>query len=218
MARVDGRTERGHARRVGTRRTFLAGGLAAAALGGGTWAWLRARGYAIEPPLDVGGAEGRPKVAALPGAPYPPRALETLPPLVDVLLPGEPDLSLPSGSDAGVVDFLVSASRSPGLTPLRNDVLKLTRWLDRAAQSEAGVRFVDLSDPTTRAAVVGRAAQHTSAIGRFVPAVALEATLRLCLEGYLGHPHHGGNRGAAVWDALSIPMPRERTPAHHHHG
>ena len=32
----------GEARRVGTpRRTFLAGGLAAAALGAGTWAWLR---------------------------------------------------------------------------------------------------------------------------------------------------------------------------------
>ena len=189
-----------------------------AALGAGTWAWLRARGYAVRPPVGPGRAEARAPVAGLPSAPYPPLALATLPPLIDVLLPGEPDLSLPTGSEAGVVDFLVSASRAPGLTPLRNDILKLTRYLDIAAQRHRGVRFAELDDPAIRAEIVAEAAGDRTARGRFVPAQALEAALRLSLEGYLGHPEHGGNRDAAVWDALHIGMPRDRRPAHVHHG
>ena len=176
-----------------------------AALGAGTWAWLRSEGYAIAPAVDVGGGDPRDPVVGLPGPPYPPLALAVLGPLVDVLLPGDADIALPSGSACGVVDFLVSASRAPGLTPLRNDVLKLTRYLDRGSTQAFGVRFSALA-----------AAEDTAGTGRFVPARALEATLRLCLEGYLGHPHHGGNREGAVWTALRIGMPTERRAGHHH--
>ena len=198
------------------RRTFLAGGLSAAALGAGTYAWLRAQGYAVDPPLAVGQGAGRDAVTPLPGAPYPPRALATLEPLLDVLLPGDPALALPSAQQAGVLDFLTTASRAPGLTPVRNDVLKLARFLDQQAQGKAGVRFGELTDPAQRAEVVAEAAVDRAPRGRFVPAQALEVTLRLALEGYLGHPFHGGNRDGKVWQALAIAMPIDRTPAHVH--
>lgn len=198
------------------RRTFLAGGLSAAALGAGTYAWLRAQGYAVDPPLTVGGGAARDAVAPLPGAPYPAPALATLGPLLDVLLPGDPALALPSGREAGVLEFLATASRAPGLTPVRNDILKLARFLDQQAQGKAGVRFGDLTDPAQRAEVVAETATDRAPRGRFVPARALEVTLRLALEGYLGHPFHGGNRDAKVWQALTIAMPVDRSPAHVH--
>lgn len=199
-----------------SRRTFLAGGVAAAALGGGTWAWLRAQGYTEAPPLR-GRSPAREPVAPLPSAPYPPRAQATLEALVEVLLPGDPAAGLPSGVEAGVVGFLMTASRDPILRPVRNDVLKLTRYLDQGGQSLRGVRFVEL-DPEARAAVVADAAADAEARGRFVPARALEASLRVSLEGYLGHPHHGGNADAKVWSALDIRMPRARAAHGHHHG
>jgi len=161
---------------------------------------------------------GEPRLAALPGAPYPPLALATLRPLVDVLLPGDPDLALPSGQAAGVIEFLISASAAPGLTPVRNDVLKLTRFLDRMAQGLRGVRFSALSDPEDQRTLVQEASADHAARGRFVPARAVEATLRLSLEGYLGHPHHGANRDFKVWRALGINMPEDRSPQHQHHG
>jgi hypothetical protein len=198
------------------RRTFLALGVGAAALGAGTYAWLRAKGYAVDPPLPPGGGDPRAPTAALPGAPYPAPALATLAPLLEVLLPGDPDLGLPSAGEAGVLEFLTAASRAPGLTPVRNDILKLTRFLDQQAQGLAGVRFSALTDPDERRRVVAEAAEDATPRGRFVPAQATEVTLRLALEGYLGHPFHGGNRDARVWQALSIDMPRDRAPAHIH--
>lgn len=200
------------------RRAFLIGGLSAATLGAGTWAWLRSQGYQVSPARSPSGGPGHPPLAALPGAPYPPRALATLQALVEILLPGDADLSLPPGSDAGVVEFLQSASREPGLGAVRNDILKLTRFLDQGAQSLRGVRFSELTDPAAQAQLVAEAAAEQNPRGRFVPARAVEATLRLCLEGYLGHPHHGGNRDFSVWQALNIPMTRDRSPAHVHHG
>ncbi len=115
------------------------------------------------------------------------------------------------------MQFLVTASRQPGLGPVRNDILKLTRYLDRGAQSERGVRFAELTDRALQTQLVKQAADNPSKIGRFVPALAVEATLRLSLEGYLGHPYYGGNQDYSVWQALQISMPRDRQP-HHHHG
>lgn len=200
------------------RRTFLAAGVGAAALSAGTWAWLRSRGYPVDPPLSVGGGPERPPTAGLPSAPYPAPALATLGPLLDVLLPGDSALGLPPAREAGVLEFLTSASRAPGLTPIRNDILKLARFLDQQAQGLAGVRFGQLSDPAQQARVVAEAAADASPRGRFIPAQALEVTLRLALEGYLGHPFHGGNRDGKVWQALAIPMPMDRSPAHVHGG
>lgn len=195
----------------------MVGGVSVLALSAGTYAWLKRQGYEIDPPLPMG-ADPRPKVQGLPGPPYDPRALATLPLLLDVLLPGDPDEGVPSAVEAGVVDYLVAMSRAPGMGAIRAEVLKLCRYLDRKAQSTAGYRFAQLERPEDRAKVVKQASEDGNPRGRFRPAVAMETTLRIALEGYLGHPDHGGNKNAQVWDALNIPMykVRDSLVGHHH--
>jgi hypothetical protein len=195
---------------VGRRTFIIVGG--ASVVGAGTYAWLRKLGYEVDPALEIG-THQRPKSGVLPHEPFDPIALAVLGALVDHLIPGDPAKQLPTGRDAGVLDYLIAAARAPGMGALRNEVLKLTRHLDMTAKQKLGTAFVDLGD-RERAGIIAEAADNAGARPTFNPARALEATLRLALEGYLGHPHHGGNKGHAVWNALSIPMPRERT-AHH---
>ena len=200
------------------RRAVLAGG-GAALLSAGTWAWLRHRGLTVDAPevpleRSVG---GRP--APLSGPAFDIRAARTLQVMYDDLLPGSEALGIPSASAAGVFAYLERACKEPGLRPLRDEVLKLARHLDRSSPSTPGERrsFAEL-DVAERTQVLYAIASDQSPTGRFVPARALETALRLGLEGYLGHPHHGGNQDFVAWSALSIPMPRRRVPAGHDHG
>ena|SRR5688572_13366937 len=181
------------------RRTFIIVG-GASVIGAGTYAWLRKLGYEVDPALDYA-AQPRAKIGALPYEPFDPIALATLAVLVDHLLPGDPEKKLPSATEAGVIDYLIAAARAPGMSAVRDEILKLTRYLGKPPLDAA----------------IRDAAANARAKPTFSPARALEATLRLSLEGYLGHPHYGGNRDASVWNALSIAMPRERE-AHQHGG
>ena len=178
------------------RRTFIIVG-GASVIGAGTYAWLRKLGYEVDPALETR-AEPRAKSGVLPYEPFDPIALATLTAMLDHLLPGDPEKKLPSAREAGVLDYLIAAAKAPGMSALRDEILKLTRYIG--------------STPIETA--IAQAAANERARPTFNPARALEATLRLSLEGYLGHPDHGGNRDAAVWGALSIAMPRERQ-AHH---
>lgn len=198
------------------RRTFIVAG-GAALIGAGTYAYLKKLGYEVDPdptPLD---RSPRSKSASLTHAPFDPIALGILGALVDHLIPGDDDAGLPSGRAAGVVDYLIAAARAPGLRPVRDEILKLTRLLDLVAKKQEGGAFAELP-VEAQGRVVAEAAAGRHERRTFKPARAMEATLRLGLEGYLGHPHHGGNRDAAVWDALAIDMPRDRSPVGHQGG
>ncbi len=199
---------------VGRRTFIIVGG--ASVVGAGTYAWLRRLGYDVDPSPDPRLEPARAKAGALPFEPFDPGALGVLAVLTDHLLPGDPARSLPSASDAGVLDYLVAAAREPGMRAVRDEVLKLTRHLDLIARKKFGATLATLSDPAREAEVIEEAASGSGERPTFSPARALEATLRLSLEGYLGHPDHGGNRNGSAWDALSIAMPRERSP--HAHG
>lgn len=191
-----------------SRRTFLGGAAGAAAIGAGTWAWLQAQGYAVDPPSEP--LERIPPAlpGKLPGPPFDPRARTTLAALYGHLFPGDAERGLPNAGAAKVFEYVESASRHPGLRPVRDDILKLARFLDREA---APARFSDL--PLERATRLLQAVgENRRPKGRFVPARALETALRLGLEGYLGHPHHGGNPDFITWEALDIRMPRARYP------
>lgn len=198
------------------RRTFIVTG-GAALVGAGTYAYLRRLGYDVDAdptPLDL---SPRPKSASLSHAPFDPIALGVLGALVDHLIPGHEASGLPSGRSAGVVDYLIAAARSPGLRPVRDEILKLTRLLDLVAKKDLSGPFQELGQEQ-QATLIDEAAAGKHDRRSFKATRAIEATLRLALEGYLGHPHHGGNRDASVWNALSIDMPRERSPLHHHGG
>lgn len=196
-----------------TRRAALGVG-GVGLVSAGFWTWLRERGYAVDPPPSSMEGEPAPVVLPLSGPPFDLRALAVLEPLLETLLPG--GLGLPSAVEAGVLTYFERAGRLPGLRPVRDDVLKLTRHLDREAtrRSSAGFASLDAAERTQILLAVG---DDHEGRGRFVPARALETTLRFALEGYLGHPHHGGNRAFASWDALRIPMPRDRSPSGHAH-
>lgn len=200
------------------RRTFVIGGVGAAVVSAGTYAWLRQRGYEVDPRPTSWAGEPRDRAAVLAFAPFDKRALATLTIVVDLLLPGDETLGLPSGGAAGVVDFLNTACRTPGFLPVRNDVLKLMRHMDIVAQRVRGRRFVDLEE-ADRSAALEEVRRGGDERPTFKPRAALEVLLRLSLEGYLGHPKHGGNKDGTVWKALSIPMPIdvEAGGKGHHH-
>ena len=194
-----------------SRRTFLIGGLGtAAALSAGTYAWLQQRGYSVDPHPSPRG-RGRPPAADLPAAPFDKTAAAVLAVLVDQLLPGDPSIGLPSGTEAGALAFLDRACRHRGLIAVRADVLKLCRDLNRRARGRFG-RTYEQSTPEQRDLLLAEirvdAATPARGRSRYRPQRALQTTLRIVLEGYLGHPRHGGNTDARVWDALDIPMPK----------
>ncbi|MBK8010094.1 MAG: gluconate 2-dehydrogenase subunit 3 family protein [Deltaproteobacteria bacterium] len=201
-----------------SRRVFLVGGGASILLGSGFYAWLRHRGYEVDGPIDPRTSPSRPKAVGLPHPAFDPAASATLAVLVDDLLPGAEDLGIPDARSLGVSHFVGEAARSPGFQSVRADILKLLRHLDLAAKDTGGSRFVDLH-PEARGEILARIASGEPGRGSFNPGSALELTLRLALEGYLGHPHHGGNRDGLAWRALGIAMPLDRGPfgqGHHH--
>src|SRR5688572_8618896 len=123
---------------VGRRTFIIVGG--ASVIGAGTYAWLRKMGYEVDPAIDPR-RESRAKIGPLPYEPFDPAALAMLGTLVDHLIPGDPSRNLPSGRDAGVLDYLVAAARAPGMAALRDELLKLTRYLDLIAKKRAGAPF-----------------------------------------------------------------------------
>lgn len=198
------------------RRTFVVAGVGTVALGAGTWAWLRRQGYDVDPNPSAHGGERRDPAGPLAFAPFDPVALRVLTGVVAELIPGAPELGLPSAEEAGVADFVVAAAALPGMLAVRNDLLKLTRHIDIVSQRHRGVRF-DALDRDARRAVLQDVRAGGERRRTFYPAGALETLLRLSLEGYLGHPRHGGNKDAKTWAALGIDMPVDVTAGHGGH-
>lgn len=189
------------------RRAFLVGSAGLATAGAATWAWFQREAVIDSVPLSP-----EPPAALIPlRRAFDPRATATLTRLLDLLIPGGD--GMPSATAAGVPAYLERAGRVEGLRPLRDELLKLSRHLDRLSRPQS---FGDL-DAARATQLVLEAQADREPKGRFVAARAMEAALRLGLEGYLGHPHHGGNRDFAAWEALRIPMPRERLAHGGHH-
>ncbi len=182
-------------------------------MGAGTYAWLRAQGLEVDPPVPGNDLVAKP-VKALKGVAFDVNAVAILQHVVLELLPGDPSFGLPSGVESGVVDYLLAACKDPGLLSVRNEILKLTRHLDIIAKKQ-GDRFVALA-PEVRSRIVREVSQDDGGKRRFDPSRALKVCLRLSLEGYLGHSFHGGNKDHKVWDAFDISMPRDRSPGHSH--
>ena len=189
----------------GHRRHFLVGGATATAtVGGGTLLWFQQQGYRIDPSPYVPKLESPP--IKLPGAAFDLRAERTLRALYAYLIPGDPELGLPSADEAEVMSYVQKAMTITGLRPVRDDLLKLARWLDSQVRPHS---FAEI-EPAQGTQVLLETQAHHEPIGRFRPAIALEAALRIGLEGYLGHSEHGGNPKFVTWSALKIAMPHER--------
>lgn len=191
------------------RRAFLLGAAGAAVLGGGSFAYMTRWGRQIDPGPHPGPYEPRAFAAELNGPAFDPRAVKTLTALVDRLLP--PAAGLPGGLDAGVMSYLSWALVQPGMRAVRAEFLKLSRSLDMVAKQQGLADFA-AGSAEAQDALIAEAAAGRGARGNFKPARALRSCLRLCLEGYLSNPSHGGNKGALAWKALQIHMPENAGP------
>lgn len=194
------------------RRAFLFGAAGATILGGGSFAYMRRWGRQVDPGPHPQPYESRPGPQALSGPPLDPRAERCLGALVGRLLPAT--AGLPGGAELGVLDYLRRALAEPGLRPARDTLLKLSRSLDLLARQRGHEDFATAPE-ADQDALIAAVAAGQGARGRFRPDRALKTCLQLCLEGYLSHPVHGGNREAQAWAALNIRMPRDRGPFHY---
>lgn len=199
------------------RRTLLAGAASTAAVSAGTWVWLKQRGLALDEPDAPFLPASPPQPFSPSGNTFDPRAARTLEALVVRLMPGSKPLGLPPADQAGVMPYLSKNCRLPGLQPLRRELIKLSRYLDKAAgklREKRTTSFAELDDAEAMQILL-TASTDAARTGSFTAPQALEACLRLCIEAYLSHPHHGGNANFVAWDALNIPMPRDRKPMGH---
>lgn len=200
-----------------SRRNFLIGGLAATGLSAGTWAWLKSRDLVELPSLSSEAPTPPEKPKALASA-FDPRARETLTVLLGHLLPSQSPSQLLGAQEVQLEGYLETSCRIPGLRPVRNEILKLTRYLDLRCKKLHQKRFIEV--PTDgQKELLQRIAHGLEPKKRFNPQAALEVCLRIALEGYLAHPFHGSNPNFKVWDSLKIVMPHNRdTHEGHHHG
>ena len=158
--------------------------------------------------------KSRPGQQALAFAPFDARSLATLTLLFDHLLPGDPELGLPSAGEVGVTDYVNQTAAAPGFLAIRNELIRLIRTLDLLSKKHFKNIFKAI-EGAARENVILRLSQGEGRQGRFYPTRALHLAMRLGVEGYLSHPHHGGNTEHRAWEALRIPMPRHRSPHHH---
>ncbi|MEK7865923.1 MAG: gluconate 2-dehydrogenase subunit 3 family protein [Planctomycetota bacterium] len=166
-----------------TRRTFVEWGLA---LGSGALGLLglgcRSRARRQEPP---------------PG-PIPPDLDAVLEAAASRMLPSDDG---PGAREAGTMDYLRAALELPIYRAHRARLLDGARRLEATARRDWGSGFTAL-DPADQDRVLihlqaGREDDGGFDGGRFV-----HDLLSLSLEGFLGDPRHGGNRGEAGWEFI----------------
>lgn len=101
---------------------------------------------------------------------------------------------MPGAAEAGVIDFAASELQRPELGEIRRRVLGGLLALDRrAARVHGGKAFVELA-PSEQDALIAET-QRSSAQGEQFVRILISITL----EGFLGDPSYGGNRGGIGW-------------------
>ncbi|MEM9554230.1 MAG: gluconate 2-dehydrogenase subunit 3 family protein [Acidobacteriota bacterium] len=143
-----------------------------------------------------------------PDSPWTPARLSTLDAVVEHLLPADadaaadPDSGVGGGAtEAGVVDSIVANLETPffaGQAPFVHAALD--ELGERAAAVDPAADGFAALDPAAREALLR--GLETSDNAYLAHAVVL--VLQLALEGYLGEPARGGNRGAVGWRRLGL--------------
>lgn len=131
----------------------------------------------------------------------------------------------PSARDAAVTTHLAGVAADPAFAGVRGLWRRGGAALDRLAGAEHGIAFTGL-DGNAQLALLDRALRGEASEQSALLAPFALALLEFSLEGYFGHPRHGGNRDALVWrrygldDALGdehaahhAPPVAARTPA-----
>jgi gluconate 2-dehydrogenase gamma chain len=149
--------------------------------------------------------------APKPAAPPPPAsALDVLAAVAFRLLPSD-DLG-PGAKEAGVDAYLARALQDPRLGHVKPMLEKGAAFLDRAAREEKQQPFVAL-DGAAQDDLVGRLANGKMRPNDFQGPLFVRFVLALTLEGFLGDPKHGGNKGEVAWKWLGF-SPHGRAALH----
>lgn len=132
---------------------------------------------------------------------------------VDALLPGPG--SGPSARDAAVAAHLAGVAADPAFAGVRALWRRGALALDRLAGTESGRPFTALDDDARTALLAGALRGDAGGHSALLTPFAL-ALLEFSLEGYLGHPRHGGNRDARVWRHYGLAGVLAEPHAPHH--
>lgn len=116
------------------------------------------------------------------------RTADPLAALVDAVLPA--GHGLPGAIEVGVMTYLERTLAEPRFAGVARLLRDGARELERT-HGPLGER--SLSERLQALAAA--------------PPVFTAALVDFTLEGYLGHPAHGGNRDGRVWAALAVPIP-----------
>jgi len=123
-------------------------------------------------------------------------------PTLDRLLTAVCPHILPGAEAAGVVDYIRKALPSPRLAAVGRQLELGLGRLEEGCREIHGRPFVELTTAEQRQLLELLAAETAPWARTF-----FHHLIALCLEGFLSHPHRGGNRGGAGWQAVGYPPP-----------
>jgi gluconate 2-dehydrogenase gamma chain len=118
---------------------------------------------------------------------------------VDRMLPGDED---PGGVEAGVPEYIDRMLVSPLLSQMKTNFLSGLPALDRRAQRLFKAGFAHAT-PVQQDEVLAIFKNSPEKSGE---ARWYEILLVLCLEGFLGDPSYGGNRGEVGWKLVGFSL------------
>lgn len=129
------------------------------------------------------------------------RSLQTLAAALDQLLPAAH--GMPSATRAHVHVFVDRELQRPAYQGFQGLVKRGLGKLDAEARKEGGKRFHELTADRQQD-LLTRFQSGAAKDSGFDSARWFEVVLTLALEGYLGHPRHGGNHEEVVWNAVGL--------------
>ena len=118
---------------------------------------------------------------------------------VDRMLPRDED---PGGVEAGVPEYIDRMLQSPVLAQMKTNFLSGLPALDRRAQRLHKVGFAQAT-PVQQDEVLAIFKNSPEKSGE---ARWYEILLVLCLEGFLGDPSYGGNKGEVGWKLVGFSL------------
>ena len=106
----------------------------------------------------------------------------------------------PSATQARLVDHLAAVAAASEFQNLRDHWIKSTGLLNALARDNGSREFSDLPVPLAADMLVTCLSGNA---GASLHALAL-SLLEFAIEGYFGHPRHGGNPNGTVWQAYGL--------------
>lgn len=131
-----------------------------------------------------------------------PDEVPTMQAALDRILPASGDYGFPGAEETHVIRYVDGQLAEPHFAGFARLVRHGLKFLDRVARKEKGAMRFHLLPPAQQDEVL-RMFQTQSVPGLKYPSARFfEILWTFALEGYFGHPRHGGNAGQLAWNAI----------------